>query len=73
MSIDEIKEKCRESISAGVGITLVIQGGVMLCGKSGPRGELICSSNSGNVVRFDPARVLKFVEKLERRLNAINS
>ena len=73
MELSELRQACNETISRGGGaVMLVVPGpghGVSrrLCGTQGPRGEIINVNAAGDsVCRFDPAAVLRFLDRSEK-------
>ena len=68
MSVDDLKEACRRSIACGVGSVVLVSKSTRLCGRRGPIGELVCVNSLGEkLVRYDAAKILKFVEENEVR------
>lgn len=64
MTIDDLKQACRDAIDVGSESIILVVPSTRLCGKRGPRGELICvNSECQNVVRFNAKSVLKFIER----------
>lgn len=74
MEVAELKAACQATISRGGGaVMLVIPGppgngySKRLCGKRGPRGEIINYRDGQSVCRFDAGAVLKFLEREEAK------
>ena len=66
MNVDELKQACRDAIARGERHIVLVTASVRLCGRRGPVGVLVCvNAKHEKVVRFEAAKVLKFVEANE--------
>lgn len=69
MTIEELKAACESTIASGgeivmLAVPLTSRGYTQrLCGKEGPRGEIVCAkANDYAVCRFKAKAVLKFIK-----------
>lgn len=71
MEVDDLRQLCAETIGRGGGAVMLVLPGPpgqgftrRLCGKRGPRGEIINVNKAGDsVCRFNAAAVLKFLDQ----------
>ena len=68
MDVEELKQACRDQLESGGTSIVLVTSSTLLCGRRGPRGELLCERDGAKVVRFDAAKVLKFILREESRL-----
>lgn len=66
MTLDELKQACQTAIDSGSQSVILVTASTRLFRTRGPVGELLCENRNGaRVVRFDAARVLKYLAKHE--------
>lgn len=71
MEIDALRQACTETVERGGGAVMLVLPGPpgrgatrRMCGKRGPRGEIINVNRDGNsVCRFDAWAVLRFLDQ----------
>ena len=70
MTIEELKSACESTITSGgeiilLAVPLTSRGYTQrLCGKEGPRGEIVCAKEGDYAVcRFKAKAVLKFIKQ----------
>lgn len=64
MQVDELEQKCRDTIASGGESVVLVTRSLRLCVSCGPIGELLCEHSDGSkVVAFNAKKVLKFIEK----------
>lgn len=67
MTINELKQACQSAIESGSQSVVLVTASTRLFRTRGPFGELLCENRNGaRVVRFDAAKVLKYLEKVEK-------
>jgi len=68
MKIDDLRAKCLESEYVVLHLPAPNSEGYTrrLCGKTGPRGEVLCGRpTTGQTVRFDSRAVLRYLHRLD--------
>ena len=68
MTIDELKQACQNALDSGSQSVILVTASTRLFRTKGPVGELLCENRNGaRVVRFDAAKVLRYLEKAEKQ------